>query len=96
MAIGPRGLHAIVSNPSYFQEVAKRKALALWYSKWHGQARILASTGVVSECAVAFWRKGRAWAVGVALGKRSEAEADSVAIKYCLQHCLPGAHPKVA
>ena len=91
MAIGPRGLHAIVSNPSYSQEVAKQKALALWYSNWHGQARILASTGVVGECAVAFWRQGNRWAIGVALGKRSESEADGPAMKYCLQHCPLGA-----
>jgi hypothetical protein len=83
------------SSLAYSQEVAKQKALARWYGKWHEQARILASTGVVGECAAAFWRQGNRWAIGVALGKRSESEADSLAMKYCLQHCPPGAQPKI-
>jgi hypothetical protein len=60
VATGPHGAHVIVSNPSYSEEVVKQKALALWHSRWRGQARILASTGVVGECGVAVSRKGRA------------------------------------
>jgi hypothetical protein len=94
VAIGPDGHIAVVGGP-YNEEAAKQKALALWHSKHRSEARILASSGAVGECAVAVWRQGKHWAVSASLGKRSEAEAYAIAMRNCLQHCPPGARPKI-
>lgn len=57
--------------------------------------KILASSDVYGEGAVAGWNNGKAWAIGCAAGKRSAAEADAEAIRYCLEHCPKGAKPTI-
>jgi hypothetical protein len=95
VASGPYGAHVIVAGRDYYKKAAEQKALALWHSHWRGKAKILASSDVVGDGAVAVWSKGKAWAIGASLGKRSPTEADAIAIKYCLQHCPKGAKPKI-
>ena len=80
MASGHFGAHVIVAGRNYSKEAATKKALALWHRQWSGTPKILASTDVFGEGAVAAWNNGKAWAIGASVGKRTllEARSDSV------------------
>ena len=94
VAVNSLGQVAIVGGASYTQESAKQKAMDL-LKKYGRNPRIVASSAVVGDCAVAFWRNGNHWAVGASLGKRSSTEADDLAMKYCLKYCPSSANPKI-
>jgi hypothetical protein len=95
VASGPFGAHVIVAGKNYSKEAATKKALALWHRQWTGTPKILASTDVFGEGAVAAWNNGKAWAIGASVGKRSAAEAKAEAIRYCLERCPKGAKPVI-
>jgi hypothetical protein len=92
---GPFGEHVIVANEKYSKDAAIKKALALWHHQWTGTPKILASSDVVGEGAVAGWNNGKAWAIGASAGKATAAQAEAEAIKFCLQHCPKGAKPTI-
>lgn len=95
VASGPFGQHVIVAGKQYTKDAAIKKALALWHHQWTGNPKILASSDVVGEGAVAGWNNGKAWAIGASAGKLTAAEAEASAIKYCLQHCPKGVKPTI-
>jgi hypothetical protein len=95
VASGPFGEHVIVAGKEYSKAAAIKKALALWHRQWTGTPKILASTDVYGEGAVAGWNNGKAWAIGASVGKLTAAEAEAAAIKFCLQHCPKGAKPTI-
>jgi hypothetical protein len=95
VASGPFGQHVIVAGKQYTKDAAIKKALALWHHQWTGNPKILASSDVVGEGAVAGWNNGKAWAIGASAGKLTAAKAEASAIKYCLQHCPKGAKPTI-
>jgi hypothetical protein len=91
VASGPFGEHVIVAGKQYSKEAASKKALALWHRQWTGTPKILASSDVVGEGAVAAWNNGNHWAIGASVGKRTAAEAEAEAIKYCRDRAPKGA-----
>ena len=93
IAVGFHGAHVIVAGTQYSKKAAEEKALALWRGHWSGPVKNLASSDVVGEGALAVWSKGKHWAIGAALGRRSATEADATAIKLC--HCPKGATPRI-
>ena len=95
VASGALGEHVIVAGKQYSKEAAIKKALALWHHQWTGTPKILASSDVYGEGAVAAWNNGKHWAIGASLGKLTPAEAEAEAIEYCLQHCPKGAKPTI-
>jgi hypothetical protein len=95
VASGALGEHVIVAGKQYSKEAASKKALALWHHQWTGTPKILASSDVYGEGAVAAWNNGKHWAIGASLGKLTAAEAEAEAIKFCLQHCPKGAKPTI-
>jgi hypothetical protein len=64
----------------------ERRALAEARRKYGGNVRLLAASDVTGYGAIAVARQpGGGWIVGVALGRRSATEADTLAIKQCLK-----------
>jgi hypothetical protein len=61
----------------------------------HANVRLIASSDVTGYCAIAVASKvnGHGYLVGVSLAKRSQAEADNMAITHCLK--AGGVDPKV-
>lgn len=92
---GPFGEHVIVTGKQYSKAAAIKKALALWHSQWTGTPKVLASTDVFGEGAVAAWNNGKLWAIGASVSKPTADEAKANAIKFCLQHCPKGAKPTI-
>jgi hypothetical protein len=95
VAVGDYGEHAVVVGPNYSKKEAEQKALALWHSKWSGSAKILVSSDVVGDGAVAVWNNGEHWAIGAVVGKSSRSEAERLAILNCLTRCPAGVKPKI-
>jgi hypothetical protein len=95
VASGPFGEHVIGTGKNYSKQAAIKKALVLWHRQWTGTPKILASTDVYGEGAVAAWNDGKAWAIGASVGKTTAAEAKVEAMKYCLDRCPKGAKPTI-
>jgi hypothetical protein len=92
---GPNGELVVAAGEPYTKAGAIMKVHLLWQKKHTTPLKIIASTSRDGECAIAGWRNGKHWAVGVSLGKTSSGEADAIAIRHCLRHCPPGAIPKI-
>lgn len=69
------------------REIAKARALEAARSKCGDNVRIIASTDLTGFCAIAMARhpNGYGWIIGVALGRRSATEADTLAIEECIK-----------
>ena len=64
----------------------ERRALAEARRKYGGNVRLLAASDVTGYGAIAVARQpGHGWIVGVALGRRSATEANTLAIEQCLK-----------
>jgi hypothetical protein len=83
IAIGPHDKLATAYGGPIKQ--AKERALEEAHRRYGPNARILAATNVTGYGAVAVARhpNGVGWIIGVALGKRSATEADTLAIEQC-------------
>jgi hypothetical protein len=95
VAMDPVGHITRAYDPTATEESAKQAALELAVRRgWLG-ARIIASSGRYGYCAIALGRKGHGAGsiMGIALGRRSQAEADLLAIGEC--HRGGGVNPKV-
>ena len=99
VAIDPHGHITRAYDPTASEEAAKQAALELAVRRgWLG-ARIIASTGKSGYCAIALAYNahgkvhGKDGVMGTALGWRSQAEADRLAIGACLKG--GGINPKV-
>ena len=71
----------------------EERALAEGRRRYGPDVRIIAASDVTGYGAIAVARFGKRIIVGVALGKRSAAEADTLAIEHCLN--AGGTNPKV-
>jgi hypothetical protein len=76
-------------------EIAKERALAEARRKYGQNARLLGYSDVIGYCAIAVARhpNGHGSIICASLGKRSAAEADTLAIEHCLK--LGGTRPKI-
>jgi hypothetical protein len=76
-------------------EMAKQRVLDVAHRKYGTTARIIASSDVTGygAIAVALLPNGRGTTIGVALGRRSATEADSLAIGQCIK--AGGTNPRV-
>jgi hypothetical protein len=72
---------------------AERRALAICRHRYGGNVRLIASSDVVGDGAIAIARCGNSSVVGVALGHSSPLEAETLAMRQCLK--AGGTHPKV-
>ena len=75
------------------KEIAINHALTSARQRYGPSVRILASSAVSGYCAIAVAWKGTGSVTGIALGRRSQAEADRLAIGECLK--AAGFDPKV-
>ena len=93
VALGPN--NEIFTSGGHPREVAKENALAMARRKCGANVRIIASTDLTGYCAVAAARhpNGYGWIIGVALGRRSATEADTLAVEQCLK--AGGTKPRV-
>jgi hypothetical protein len=91
VAIGSNGYLSSAARSSL--EDAKQRALEICRSHGGIDVRLVASSAVAGYCAIAVGRKGNCVVYGIALGKRSATEADTVAIELCLK--AGGLDPKV-
>jgi hypothetical protein len=76
-------------------EIVKQKVLDVARRRYGATARIIASSDVTGygAIAVALLPNGRGTIIGVALGRRSATEADSLAIEQCIKG--GGTNPRV-
>ena len=91
VAIGSNGYLSSAARPSL--EDAKQRALEICRSHGGIDVRLVASSAVTGYCAIAVGRKGNGVVYGIALGKRSATEADTLAIDHCLK--AGGLDPKI-
>ena len=73
----------IVKSYGLPQSVAQRHAVEVCRRLGGLDARLIASTDVVGECAIAIAHKGTGSVIGVSLGCRSATEAQARAIQQC-------------
>ena len=75
--------------------MVKQRALDVAHRRYGATARIIASSDVTGygAIAVALLPNGRGTTIGVALGRRSATEADSLAIAQCIK--AGGTNPRV-
>jgi hypothetical protein len=83
----------LVSSYGHSKQVAMERALETARRLYGAQVRIIAATNVTGYCAIAVARHGDKAIVGVALGRRSATEADSLAIEQCLK--AGGTNPRI-
>ncbi len=83
----------LIHSTGYPLEIAKERALRICRLRYGMNARLLASTDVVGDGAIAVARRGQGWVIGISLGRPSPADAESRAIKKCLR--AGGIDPKV-
>jgi len=90
---GPHG-HVVYSF-GHPKEIAKQRALDEARRKGWVNVRIVAATDITGYGSIAIARhpNGYGSIIGVALGKRSTTEADTVAIEQCLK--AGGTNPKI-
>jgi hypothetical protein len=93
VALAPH--NQLVTSYGHPKEIAKQRALDEARRKYGANVRILASTDITGYGAIAIARhpNGYGWIMGVALGKRSATEADTLALEQCLK--AGGTHPEV-
>ena len=93
VAIGPHNQLATAYGGPVERE--KQRALAEARRKYGANARILAASDVNGYGAIAVARhpNGHDWVIGVALGRQSATEADTLAIEQCLK--AGGINPQV-
>ena len=84
--------HVVSCHGSRVDE-ATRRALELAHSRFGGEFRLIAFTDLDGYGAVATASKGTGSIIGVALAKRSVAEAEARAIRQCLK--AGGTTPKI-
>lgn len=75
------------------EKLAREQALEISRHRGWLNARIIASSDTIGYGAIAVARKGTGSVVGVSIGKRSMAEADTLAMEQCLKR--GGTDPKV-
>lgn len=75
----------LVSSYGHSKQVAMERALETARRLYGAEVRIIAATNVTGYCTIAVARHGDKTIVGVALGRRSATEADSLAIEQCLK-----------
>ena len=83
----------LVSSYGHSKQVAMERALETARRLYGAQVRIIAATNVTGYCTIAVARHGDKAIVGVALGRRSASEADSLAIEQCLK--AGGTNPRI-
>lgn len=83
----------LVHSAGYPLEIAKQRALRICRLRYGAEARLLASTDVVGDGAIAVARRGKDWVIGISLGRPSPADAENRAIEKCLR--AGGTSPKV-
>lgn len=94
VAIGHTNHHTlIVKSYGLPQSVAEYHVLEICRRLGGADARLLASTDVVGEGAIAVARKGNGSVIGISLGRRTAVEAQARAIDQCLK--AGGTDPKV-
>src|ERR1700722_10082575 len=83
----------LVHSAGYPLKIAKERALRICRRRFGASARLLASTDVVGDGAIAVARRGTNWVIGISLGRPSPADAENRAIEKCLQ--AGGIKPKI-
>jgi hypothetical protein len=83
----------LVHSAGFPVEIAKERALRICRLRYGPGARLLASTDVVGDGAIAVAHRGTIWVIGISLGRPSPADAENRAIAKCLQ--AGGVNPKV-
>ena len=83
----------LVTSYGHTKEIAMQRALETARRRYGAEVRIVAATDVTGYGAIAVARLGNRAIVGVALGKRSATEADTVALEKCLKQ--GGTNPKI-
>jgi len=83
----------LVSSYGHSKQVAMQRALETARRLYGAEVRIIAATEVTGYCAIAVARHGDKAIVGVALGKRSASEANTLAIDQCLK--AGGTDPRI-
>ena len=83
----------LVSSYGHSKQVAMERALETARRLYGAGVRIIAATNVTGYCTIAVARHGDKAIVGVALGRRSATEADSLAIEQCLK--AGGTNPRI-
>jgi hypothetical protein len=83
----------LVHSAGYPVEVAKERALRICRLRYGVPPRLLASTDVVGNGAIAVARRQSGWVIGISLGRPSPADAENRAIEKCLK--AGGVNPKV-
>jgi hypothetical protein len=83
----------MVHSAGYPVEVAKERALRICRLRYGVPPRLLASTDVVGNGAIAVARRRSDWIIGISLGRPSPADAENRAIQKCLK--AGGVNPKV-
>jgi hypothetical protein len=83
----------LVHSAGYPVEVAKERALRICRLRYGTPPRLLASTDVVGNGAIAVARRQSDWVIGISLGRPSPADAENRAIEKCLK--AGGVNPKV-
>jgi hypothetical protein len=92
-AVAWDGRGHLVHSAGYPLEIAKERALRICRLRYGANARLLASTDVVGDGAIAVARRGEDWVIGISLGRPSPADAENRAIEKCLR--AGGVNPKV-
>ena len=82
-AVGSHG--PLVYSSGWPEAKARKRAVDICRLRGGLKVRVLASTDVFGECAIAVARKGRCRGslIGIALGRRSATEAQARAIEEC-------------
>jgi len=83
----------LVSSYGHSKQVAMQRALETARRLYGAEVRIIAATEVTGYCTIAVARHGDKAIVGVALGKRSASEANTLAIDQCLK--AGGTDPRI-
>jgi hypothetical protein len=92
VAIGPHNQLATAYGGPVERE--KQRALETARRRYGADVKILAASDVTGYGAIAVARHPNGnWVIGVALGRRSATEADSLALNQCLK--VGGVNPKI-
>jgi hypothetical protein len=92
-AVAWDGRGHFVHSTGYPLNIAKERALRMCRIRYGERARLLASTDVFGDGAIAVARRGKDWVIGVSLGRPSAVDAENRAIEKCLK--AGGINPKV-
>jgi hypothetical protein len=92
-AVAWNGHGHLVYSAGYPMKIARERALEICLRRWGGTPRLLASTDVVGEGAIAVGRRGSEWIIGISLGRPSPLDAENRAKAACLK--AGGVNPKI-